>query len=51
MDENLQVVEDNRPELERVLRDFQPQVFCTSRFVEKAEVYRRKLPAVGLQNG
>lgn len=35
VDENLQVVEDNKDELGRILHDFRPQVLCTSRFVEK----------------
>lgn len=35
VDENLQIVEYNKPEIERLLRDYQPPVWCTSRYVEK----------------
>lgn len=35
IDENLQIVEYNREEIERILKEYRPQIFCTSRFVEK----------------
>ena len=43
VDENLQVVEYNRGELERILKDFRPHVLCTSRFVEKE--FKKMFPA------
>lgn len=35
VDENLEIVEYNKEELERIIRDFKPSVLCTSRYVEK----------------
>ena len=35
LDENLEIVEYNNVEIEKVLKKFCPQVLCTSRFVEK----------------
>ena len=43
LDENLQVREYNREEIERILKAFHPPVFCTSRFVQK--VFRQLFPA------
>ena len=43
VDENLQIVEYNKDEIERILKDFRPSVFCTSRFVEKE--FRKMFPA------
>jgi G:T/U-mismatch repair DNA glycosylase len=34
-DDNLQIVEYNKEELTRIITAFKPDVFCTSRFVEK----------------
>lgn len=35
LDDNLQIVEYNKEDLTRLITTFKPQVFCTSRFVEK----------------
>ena len=35
MDDNLQIVEYNKEELNRIIAAFKPAIFCTSRFVEK----------------
>jgi G:T/U-mismatch repair DNA glycosylase len=35
LDDNLQIIEYNREELARVITTFKPDIFCTSRFVEK----------------
>lgn len=43
LDENLQVVEYNKDVVERLLKDFRPQVYCTSRFVEKE--FKKMFPA------
>ena len=43
VDENLQIVEYNRDEIERILKEFRPQIFCTSRFVEKE--FKKMFPA------
>lgn len=43
VDENLQLVEDNRAEIERLLKEYKPQVWCTSRFVEKE--FKKMFPA------
>ena len=43
LDENLEIIEYNKTEIERVLKDFRPQVFCTSRFVEKE--FKKMFPA------
>lgn len=43
LDENLQVVEYNWNEIGRLLRDYRPQVWCTSRFVEKE--FKKQFPA------
>ena len=43
VDENLQVVEYNKSEIERILKDYRPQVLCTSRFVEKE--FKKMFPA------
>ncbi|QEC58095.1 uracil-DNA glycosylase family protein [Flavisolibacter ginsenosidimutans] len=43
LDENLQIVEYNKDEIEKILKAFQPQVFCTSRFVEKE--FKKMFPA------
>jgi G:T/U-mismatch repair DNA glycosylase len=43
LDDNLQIVEYNWEEIERVLKGYKPQVFCTSRFVEKE--FKKKFPA------
>ena len=43
VDENLQIVEDNKTEVEQILKGFTPQVFCTSRFVEKE--FKKMFPA------
>lgn len=43
VDENLQIVEYNKEEVERILKTYKPQVFCTSRFVEKE--FKKMFPA------
>jgi hypoxanthine-DNA glycosylase len=43
LDENLQIVDYNKAEIERILKTFAPQVFCTSRFVEKE--FKKMFPA------
>lgn len=43
VDENLQIVEYNKEEIERVLKEYRPQVLCTSRFVEKE--FKKMFPA------
>jgi hypoxanthine-DNA glycosylase len=43
LDENLQIVEHNKAEIERILKDYRPQVLCTSRFVEKE--FKKMFPA------
>lgn len=43
LDENLQIVEYNKDEIQKILQAFQPQVFCTSRFVEKE--FKKMFPA------
>lgn len=48
-DENLQAVKDNRAEIERILHRFRPQVWCTSRFVEKE--FKRMFPAYKAVDG
>src|SRR5579885_375257 len=35
LDENLEVVESNKAEIEKILKKHHPKVLCTSRFVEK----------------
>ena len=35
LDQNLQIIEYSKHEIEPILKKFHPQVFCTSRFVEK----------------
>ena len=35
LDQNLEIIEYNKDEIEAVLTNFYPQVLCTSRFVEK----------------
>ena len=35
LDENLEIIEHNNDEIEIILKEFYPQVLCTSRFVEK----------------
>ena len=42
LDENLEIVEYNKAEIEEVLEKFRPQVLCTSRFVEKE--FRKMFP-------
>lgn len=43
LDENLQVEEYNWAKIEKILKQYRPQVFCTSRFVEKE--FKKKFPA------
>lgn len=43
LDDNLEIVEYNRAEIERILTRFKPQVLCTSRFVEKE--FNKMFPA------
>ena len=43
LDENLEIVEYNKEEIERVLKAYRPQVLCTSRFVEKE--FKKMFPA------
>lgn len=43
LDENLQIVEYNKDDIERILKAYRPQVFCTSRFVEKE--FKKMFPA------
>jgi G:T/U-mismatch repair DNA glycosylase len=43
LDENLQIEEYNWEVIEKILRQHQPAVFCTSRFVEKE--FKKKFPA------
>ena len=43
LDDNLEIVEYNKEEIDRVLKDFQPEVLCTSRFVEKE--FKKLFPA------
>lgn len=43
VDENLQIVEYNRDEIDRILKAFRPAVFCTSRFVKKE--FKKMFPA------
>ncbi len=43
LDENLQIIEYNKSEIERILQAFRPQLFCTSRFVEKE--FKKMFPA------
>ncbi len=42
-DDNLEVAEYNKEELQRIIKNFTPDVFCTSRFVEKD--FKRMFPA------
>lgn len=43
LDDNLQIVDYNKEEIERLLIEFCPQVYCTSRFVEKE--FKKMFPA------
>jgi len=43
LDENLEIIKYNKNEIEVILKDFHPQVLCTSRFVEKE--FRKIFPA------
>jgi hypoxanthine-DNA glycosylase len=43
LDENLEIVEYNKTDLDRILRDYRPQVWCTSRYVEKE--FKKMFPA------
>ena len=43
LDENLEIVEYNNVEIEEMLKDFNPRVLCTSRFVEKE--FKKMFPA------
>jgi len=43
VDENLQIVEYNKDEIDRLLKEYHPQVLCTSRFVEKE--FKKMFPA------
>ena len=43
LDQNLEVVAYNRDEIERLLKEYRPQVLCTSRFVEKE--FKKMFPA------
>ena len=43
LDDNLEVVEYNKDELDRIIKDYKPNVFCTSRFVEKS--FKKMFPA------
>jgi len=43
LDENLQIVEYNKEVIEKLLKEFRPQVYCTSRFVEKE--FKKMFPA------
>ncbi|HUC82048.1 MAG TPA: uracil-DNA glycosylase family protein [Flavisolibacter sp.] len=43
LDENLEIVEYNKEEIARVLKEFRPEVLCTSRFVEKE--FKKMFPA------
>lgn len=43
VDENLQIVEYDKAEIERLLRDYRPPVWCTSRYVEKE--FKKMFPA------
>lgn len=45
LDENLQVEEYNWKVIEKILQEHRPNVFCTSRFVEKE--FKKKFPAYG----
>lgn len=43
LDDNLEIIEYNKDELERILKEFKPSVLCTSRFVEKE--FKKMFPA------
>jgi len=43
LDDNLEIVEYNKEEIARVLKEFRPEVLCTSRFVEKE--FKKMFPA------
>ncbi len=43
LDDNLEIIEYNKEEIERTLNEFRPQVLCTSRFVEKE--FKKMFPA------
>jgi hypoxanthine-DNA glycosylase len=43
LDDNLEIVGYNKAEIENVLKEFRPQVLCTSRFVEKE--FKKMFPA------
>jgi G:T/U-mismatch repair DNA glycosylase len=43
LDDNLEIVEYNKEEIGRILKEFRPEVLCTSRFVEKE--FKRMFPA------
>jgi G:T/U-mismatch repair DNA glycosylase len=43
LDDNLEIVEYNKEEIGRILKEFRPEVLCTSRFVEKE--FRKMFPA------
>lgn len=43
LDENLEIVEYNKEVLERIIKEFRPAVFCTSRLVEKE--FKKMFPA------
>lgn len=43
LDDNLEIVAYNKAEIEKILKDFRPEVLCTSRFVEKE--FKKMFPA------
>jgi G:T/U-mismatch repair DNA glycosylase len=43
LDDNLEIIEYNKEEIEKILNEFHPQVLCTSRFVEKE--FKKMFPA------